>query len=92
VREDYAGLMRAFVQGTLTPAEFEADYLAKFKAERRELDEWTYRILDEVFGHVDAFCADDVLRQQLQKEHPGWHLSGEQLRAKVADALGRLEQ
>lgn len=92
VRDDYAALMRSFVRGTITATEFEAEYLAKFRDEKREYDEWTYRILDEVFGHVDAFCADEVLLKGLDSEHPGWHLSARELRTKVKEALGRLER
>ncbi len=92
VRDDYADLMRSFVQGAISATEFEAEYLAKFKREKRELDEWTYRILDEVFGHVDSFCADELLLKGLDSEHSGWHLSARQLQTKVEDALGRLER
>ena len=91
-RQDYADLMRDFVEGAITAQEFEALYLRRFKEEKRSLDEWTYRILDEVFGHVDAFRADEALFRRLDKENPGWPLTAEQLRSKVGDALARLER
>jgi hypothetical protein len=91
VRDDYANLMRDFVSRRITAQEFEARYLKKFKGEKRSMDEWTYRILDQVFGDVDAFCGDDLLRQALESEHPGEQLSAEQLRLKVAEALACLE-
>lgn len=91
VREAYANLMRDFVSERITAQEFETQYLKKFKGEKRSLDEWTYQILDQVFGHVDAFCGDDLLRKDLESKYPGEQLSAEQLRLKVAEALARLE-
>ncbi len=90
VRKEYAALMTDFLEGTISPSEFERRYLDKFKAEQRPLDEWTYRILDEVFGHVDAFCGDEELYEQLVAERPGWPLNTAQLREKVREAVTRL--
>lgn len=90
VRQEYAALMIEFVSGAMSATEFEKRYLEKFKSERRRLDEWTYRILDEVFGHVDAFCADEELYERLAVENPGWPLNDAQLREKVQEAVARL--
>lgn len=90
VHQDYVSLMNAFVSGAISAPEFERQYLEKFKNERRPLDEWTYRILDEVFGHVDAFTADEALYQQVSDENPGWPLTEAQLKKKVREAAARL--
>jgi hypothetical protein len=90
VRDEYAVLMMAFVDGSMSAAEFERRYLEKFKADRRQLDEATFAVLDEVFGEVDAFCADEQVYEQIAAEHPGWPNSAVELREKVRAAITRL--
>jgi len=90
VRQEYLALMTEFVNGTISASEFELRYIEKFKGEQRPLDEWTYRILDEVFGHVDAYCGDAELYEQVAVENPDWPLNEAQLRQKVRDAAARL--
>jgi hypothetical protein len=82
--------MTAFVDGTISAAEFERRYLDKFKREQRPLDEMTYQLLDEVFGDVDAFCADEEVYDQIAAEHPGWPHNAAELREKVRAAITRL--
>lgn len=90
VQREYADLMTAFVDGGISASEFERLYLDKFKGEQRQLDEATYQVLDEVFGDVDALCADDAVYLQLAAEHPGWPLNAAELREKVRTAVVRL--
>lgn len=90
VREEYAALMREFVTGSISAPEFERRYLKKFKSEQRPLDEWTYQILDEVFGHVDAYTSDEAVYQQVAADNPGWPLTARQLKEKVGEAVARL--
>jgi hypothetical protein len=62
--EKYIALISAFVNGEMEAVEFEAEYLKLFKQDTTEWPEAEYAILDELFGDVDAFCADPQLRSE----------------------------
>lgn len=79
----YVELLEEFVGSFVSALEFERRYLRLFKNEERVLPESLFRVLDGLFADVDAFCPDSELRD----EHD---LSEEQLRARCAEALGRL--
>ncbi len=89
-REAYLSLMEAFINQTISARDFERRYLQKFKEESGLLDESTYQVLDEVFGDVDAFEADDSLRREMEAENPGYPLDEAQLKSRVRAAVARL--
>jgi hypothetical protein len=58
--------------------------LSLFKNDPTHHPEEEYLILDELFGYVDAFCADPALRDEKD-------LDEEKLRLKCIDALEKLK-
>lgn len=58
----YVSLLVAFLEHRLTPAEFEILYLFLFKNDPGGRDPEVYRVLNDLFGEVDAFCDDPGLR------------------------------
>ena len=60
----YLTLLRAFVEGRLTPTEFETLYLFMFKNDPGGRDPETYQVLNALFAEVDAFCDDAELRAE----------------------------
>jgi hypothetical protein len=91
VAQDYMKLMREFLEESISPATFQERYLAQFKAETREMDEGVYQVLDKVFGDLDAFTTDDLLRQRVNKETRRWAPELSQLRQSVESAVRLLE-
>lgn len=87
VAREYSEIMEGFLNQSLSPAEFQERYLAKFKSEKRTMDEKTYQILDKVFGDLDAFTTDDLLRQRVNKETRKWSPDLARLRASVQSAV-----
>ena len=62
--EKYITLISSFVADKITATDFEREYLKLFKADETEWPEAEFAILDELFGEVDAFCADPQLRDE----------------------------
>lgn len=60
----YLALISSFVADKIAAADFEREYLKLFKADETEWPEAEFAILDELFGEVDAFCADPQLRDE----------------------------
>lgn len=58
----YVELIERFVSGAMDATAFESAYLKMFKNESARLPNTAFTVLDELFGDVDAFCADPVLR------------------------------
>lgn len=58
----YTQLITSFVQGEIPVTEFETEYLQIYQADASQFSEGEFRILDALFGDVDAFCADTTLR------------------------------
>ena len=87
---DYGLLLHRFLAGALSAEDFQRAYLERFKNESRELDDSLFEILDELFGDVDAFCADPALLAALTGAKPGFYLDEKVLRAKVMQASQRL--
>lgn len=87
---DYGLLLHDYLAGALSAEEFQRAYLEHFKNENRELDDDLFEVLDELFGAVDAFCADPELLAELCVAKPGFYLDEKALRAKVAQASQRL--
>lgn len=61
------------------------------KAESRKLDERTYQVLDKVFGDLDAFTTDDLLRHRLNTSTPQWSPEISRLRVSVQSAVKALQ-
>ena len=80
---EYLDLMRAFLRGELTAIEFERRYIALFGEDEAIRPEPTFRVLNDLFFAVDAFCADSALRDADD-------LDEDQLRARVRAALATL--
>lgn len=62
ISNKYISLITSFVDGNLPVCDFEKQYLDMFKNEAGTLTEVQYDALDFLFSSVDAFCADDDLR------------------------------
>jgi hypothetical protein len=62
--DQYITLISSFVTDKITATDFEREYLKLFKADETEWPEAEFAILDELFGEVDAFCADPQLRDE----------------------------
>lgn len=88
VYTDYEMLINRFIEGAMSPEEFQCAYLAQFKNEERKLDEPLFELLDALFGDVDAFTID----QELFEENPAFYLDEAALRERTAQALKRLIQ
>jgi hypothetical protein len=81
----YIDLIRAFVEHCITASEFDARYLALFKAViRRFADEEVFETLNGLFADVDAYVADPALRDSEEG------LNDEQLHACAVRALAKL--
>ena len=87
---DYGLLLHGFLAGALSAEDFQRTYLDRFKNDSSVLDDALFEILDELFGAVDAFCADPALLAELRGAKPGFYLDEKALRAKVAQASQRL--
>lgn len=81
----YVDLISAFVEGRMEAAVFESEYLRLFKNDPTDWPEDAYQVLDGLFADVDAFSGDPKLRG-------ADGLDEEQLRAKAAAALERLNR
>jgi Bacterial self-protective colicin-like immunity len=86
VYSDYRILLNRFVEGAISPEEFQSAYLSRFKNEDKILDEPLFDLLDSLFGDVDAFTND----LELLTENPGFYLDEVALREKTAQALKKL--
>jgi hypothetical protein len=59
----YLTLIRDFVGGRITAAQFDDRYQERYLADARSWSEATFEILDRLFADVDFFVADDDLRE-----------------------------
>lgn len=62
--KQYIALLSSFVSDKIAATDFEREYLKLFKADETEWPEAEFAVLDELFGQVDAFCADPQLRDE----------------------------
>jgi hypothetical protein len=81
--EQYTILMQAFLKNSINVKEFEYRYLEMFKNENTLFPSDIFKILDELFAAVDAFCSEPELCDEDD-------LNEQQLRAKTSEALARL--
>jgi hypothetical protein len=81
----YESLFGQFLSGMMPVEEFQATFLERFKNEE-QLDGVAFNVLDQLFGDVDSFTAD----QRLLAENPDFYLDEAKLREKVRSAADRL--
>lgn len=79
----YIELLMSFLHNGMSALDFERTYLEVYLNDTTEWSEAEFAILDELFGDVDAFCADANLRDPDD-------LDEEQLRLKCKTALEKL--
>lgn len=58
----YLALLDAFASGQVPAPAFEEQYLARYKADPFLWSEPVFDVLDRLFADVDAYVADDDLR------------------------------
>ena len=81
--DDYRSAMRAFLADEITATEFERRYIDLFGDDTTLRPEETFRVLNDLFFAVDAFCPDPGLREADD-------LDEAQLQARVRAALAAL--
>ena len=81
----YRDLIRAFLEEQLTAVEFETRFLAMFKDEEKPFESSVFDILDRLFSDVDAFCADESLRDEED-------LDEQELRERCDAAIRKLDE
>lgn len=82
---DYRQLIQSFLDRRITAAEFEEGFLSSFKSEPNGMSHSLFLLLDKLFSDVDAFCADEELREDDD-------LDEDQLREACAEALAALSK
>lgn len=58
----YVRLIESFLNSQISPLTFEREYLNMFKNDATGWSGAEYDVLNDLFGDVDAFCADPKLR------------------------------
>ncbi len=81
----YLCLLRSFLCGEIGASEFEDLYLRTFKNDPASRPREVFLVLDRLFGDVDAFVADDDLRDEEDLDEAG-------LLAAAGRALSDLER
>ncbi len=59
---EFRELITRFLNREISAVEFEASFLQRFISEGRPMSENVFVALDELFGDVDCFCANEQLR------------------------------
>jgi hypothetical protein len=80
----YVILLSAFTERRITAREFEQLYMAIFKNDPNKWEPLVFGILDSLFGDVDEYCSDPVLRAEVGG------MDDEELRVSAEAALVRL--
>jgi len=62
--EGYVTIVKHFIGGEITAIQFEESYLDAFKNQKHDLPENAFKILNELFMDIDAFCSDPELREE----------------------------
>lgn len=86
VAHDYKQLLDKFLVGDVTALEFQRQYLARFKNEKRFLSEDLFQLLDCLFGDVDSFTNDS----ELLTSQPDFYLDEASLFDRVSQVSSRL--
>ena len=82
--DEYLELIRDFVDGGRATRELEERYITLFTSDQTSRDPRIFSILNEVFLDVDAYCADQSLRDKDD-------ISEEELKARCTEALHKLK-
>ena len=82
--QNYSPLIKAFIDGRISPEDFETAYLAKFKGDSTQVVGPHFDILDELFADVDDYVSEPGLRERTGG------ISGEELRVRARSAYARL--
>ena len=82
--EPYVSMIESFLGCSFTAVEFERSYRDRYLEDPTLWDKEVFRILDTLFGEVDAFCADPSLRDADDLDEKG-------LRAAATVALKQLQ-
>ena len=80
-------MISALVNGTLATEGFEREFLRTFKQESAGMDDELFRILDRLFGAVDAYWSECQSDQETL-----FSISEQSLRREAAAALKQLDQ
>lgn len=62
--KSYIELIDTFLDNKISASTFEREYLNMFKNDPTTWSEEEYTVLNDLFGDVDAFCADPSLRDK----------------------------
>lgn len=81
--DDYVALMTTYLTRQISAHDFERRYLDLFRDDATERPEPPFRVLNDLFFAVDAFCLDPALRD-------AHDLDENQLRASVRAAIHAL--
>lgn len=82
----YGVLVRLFVNRSISADEFEVVFLRLYKLDPTEWPPDLFDVLETLFADVDAYCANDAIRDDVGGLDAG------QLRSRAASAFVRLEQ
>jgi hypothetical protein len=82
----YLTLLESFVSGEVAAPVFEQQYLERYKGDAFLWSDPVFGVLDGLFADVDAYVADDDLR-----DIDDGDLDDEGLRTSAASALARLQ-
>lgn len=82
----YAELIKDFLEGNYSAAQFSDAFVQRFKSERGPMDERLFLLLDELFGDAESFTPNPALRQ----ENAGFYLDEPGLQSKARDILERM--
>ena len=83
---DYVALIREFIDGRITAAEFERSFLDRYRSDDEIRPEDEFRALERLFGAVDAYMGE------LPVEDPETDLDEAGLRKYAEDALASLTE
>jgi hypothetical protein len=81
----YIDLINRFLDGTIDALTFERDFFRTFKNEDTLFGEEVFQIMDRFFADVDAFCADDTLRDDNDLDEEGLRKSCRHALARLSD-------
>ena len=82
--EKYRGLIRSYVDGKISAAEFSQSIINEFKNEDPGLSDETFSSLQSLFGAADAYCEDPDLRGD-------WEIDEDQLMDEIREIEDQLE-
>lgn len=85
--EWYYALIRDFLDGRISTAEFETRFFIAYKAEKLSMDRNVYRLLETVFGALDSYWEGWTP----QDEQPPVRITEKTLRKEIQRVSSQLE-